>query len=848
MKKLDGIWKFSPDPNELGEEKEFYKPEFDDKDWLDAKVPGHWQEDVEGMRNYEGVAWYRTRFSYERERKDGIVWLEFGGVFYKAEVWLNGKKIGENEGYFFPFRFDVTDVIKEENVLAVKVTSRDERNINKKEQVAGVFYHWDCRDPTFNPGGIWRSVLIYETGYAYIERVKIIPKIKGKDALLKIILWIGSKKKGRAKLFLKIRPKNFEGEEIVKEKEIELDEGLNYFEEEILVKDAKLWWTWDLGEQYLYLLETEVSFDGELSDRKVEQFGIKELKLVKEGSAWVLYLNGKRFYARGTNYAPSIQRLARSNYELVKNDVKMMKEANMNMVRIHAHVDIPELYDALDEEGILAWQDMPLQWMYSKKAEKAALNSARKLVQMYENRASLGIICAHNEPFKFPTTIEFVILILGFIIGAFVSWIIGTFSITALRQPPFGPYRIPFWYDLIEFLATPLIPGFLGRFITYGTIISILLVIYFYFTPLAHAVGSHEALIFSIILGIIFPWDAMLILTLWLIATDNAIIAIRWNWNKDVLDKKLVKVIREEDRDVHPIVWYSGGFGWINKAHGTDIHIYDGWYSAFYIWLKPFKSIFGYRHAKLNFSGFFKHVPRFVTEYGAQSFPEKENFLKMLPDNLRKKVEEGKWPEYYDELAKYLEKYHQYQPFFMHQWLKPKKFKSLEEFIEATQEYQAELTKFYNEYWRSMKYRPCGGALQFMFTDTAPVIDWAVVDYWRKPKKAYYATKLSFEPVYAFIDWPKPSYKVGKDYRHTLYLVNDLYKKFKVKVEVLIEYESGDEEKVYEGEFELREDDYQKYPGEIKLRFKERGEHKIVIVLNTGEKEIRNEYKVIVKR
>ena len=827
---LDGIWKIFPDPDETGEKRGFYKPEFDDSRWYDIEVPSHWQDKIADLRNYAGAVWYRKRFKYERKQKNGSVWLVFKGVFYKAEVWLNGKKLGKNEGYFFPFKFDITPLLsEEENVLAVKVTSRNEKDLNKKTQVGGVFYHWDCRNPHFNPGGIWNSVLIYETGPACIERVKIISNILSKKlAKIKVILWIFSKEDTNAKIVLRIKPKNFKGKEILVEFEERFKIGCNVIHNEIKIENARLWWTWDLGKPNLYILEATVMIDDEISDVKREVFGIKEVKIVWKRNKFEFYLNGKRLFLRGTNYAPTDQRLARVTIDRIKEDVKLMREANINIVRVHAHVGRPELHDILSEEGILVWQDMPLIWFYDKKVKKVAIENAKKLVHMLENKACLAFFNCHNEPCKFPFKKDLLksglIFFTAILFSMFFGFIGHKFKTKLVS--------IPFLDRIMSILTTPLIPDCF--FLTFGFFLSLLLIFIFIFPMIAYTADPWLGIISSFILAILFPLDVWTIAILLFILTDDVFSFLLFNSNKRKIAKAVLETIKKEDVNQHPVILASGIPGYF--FNGTDTHIYSGWYVG---WIIPFKRFRGYRQLYLLKP--WKRMLRFVTEFGAQAFPCKESLLKILPEKLRQKILTKPWKEVYKEIAKYLKLHHQYQPRFMRFWINPLKFDSLDDFIKATQEYQAELIKFYIEFLRRHRFNPTGGVLQFMLTDCAPVITWAVLDYWRKPKQGYFAMKLAFEPVYAFADWPRPRYKIGESYRGNVYVVNDLHEK--IHAEVIVEkISTRGKEEIFRKNLELPKDSLLRI-GKITFKLT-KDSVGFQIVLRYKNKEIINRYEL----
>ena len=73
-------------------------------------------------------------------------------------------------------------------------------------------------------------------------------------------------------------------------------------------------------------------------------------------------------------------------------------EANLDLLRIHAHVTRLELYDAADAAGLLLWQDLPLQWGYARGTRKEAVRQAREMVDLLGHHPSIALWCAHNEP------------------------------------------------------------------------------------------------------------------------------------------------------------------------------------------------------------------------------------------------------------------------------------------------------------------------------------------------------------------------------------------------------------------------------------------------------------------
>ena len=75
-----------------------------------------------------------------------------------------------------------------------------------------------------------------------------------------------------------------------------------------------------------------------------------------------------------------------------------MLEAGLDLVRVHAHIARPELYDAADRAGLLLWQDLPLQWGYARTVKAQAVRQAGEAVKLLGHHPSIALWCGHNEP------------------------------------------------------------------------------------------------------------------------------------------------------------------------------------------------------------------------------------------------------------------------------------------------------------------------------------------------------------------------------------------------------------------------------------------------------------------
>ena len=101
---IDQLWQFSPDP------KAQFTPVTVDRHakWRPARASLSWNSQFDDLRDYAGVGWYRVTVALPQPQSSTRELIHFGAVDYLAEVWVNGKRLGEHEGGYTPFTFDLT--------------------------------------------------------------------------------------------------------------------------------------------------------------------------------------------------------------------------------------------------------------------------------------------------------------------------------------------------------------------------------------------------------------------------------------------------------------------------------------------------------------------------------------------------------------------------------------------------------------------------------------------------------------------------------------------------------------------------------------------------------------------
>jgi beta-mannosidase len=360
-----------------------------DADWHVQELPAHWQE-VPALETHTGKVVYRKTFRWHQDPEGAVIRLR--GVFYRYRVWLNGKLVGEGEGYFFPHEFDVADVLQQDNELIVEVDSPVERSKSDKETITGVFAHWDALSSyKYNAGGLWLPVEIVVHAQVHVKRAMIqLEAFDDATAHVGVRLDLKVAHAGAATWKITFTPHNFKGDVREFTGEVDLAGGDYGWHQDLKLSPYKLWWTHDLGHPHLYRVSIEL-------DGKPCWEGITGLRTWSFEN-YIGRLNGQRLYLKGSNYPPGDARLGTMTRERAALDMQLAREAHMNMLRVHAHVDHPTIYEEADAQGVLIWQDFPFQWLYARKILPQALRQCHEMVRLLYNHPSIVIWCMHNEP------------------------------------------------------------------------------------------------------------------------------------------------------------------------------------------------------------------------------------------------------------------------------------------------------------------------------------------------------------------------------------------------------------------------------------------------------------------
>ncbi len=388
---LTGAWHAAVADEEL--RRRWQDDDFDAGGWETVAVPGHWRS-VAAFADTDGPLLYRRSFEADAPGAGRRTWLTFDGLFYQGDVWLDGAYLGDTEGYFVPHTVEVSDALRarREHHLAIEVTCSRPSDLTAKRNLTGVFQHWDCLDPDWNPGGIWRPVRLTETGLVRIAGLRVLCREASEErAVVVLRAVLDSAGPRTVRLHTAVGAADHESEQ-------PLADGPNEVEWTVTVERPALWWPRALGPPTLHDVVVRALVPGpggeEVSDERRLRTGLRQVRM----RSWIASVNGERMFLKGSNQGPTRMALAEATPDELARDVDLALDAGLDLLRIHAHITRPELYDAADERGLLLWQDMPLQWGYARGVRKQAVRQADAAVEQLGHHPSIAIWCGHNEP------------------------------------------------------------------------------------------------------------------------------------------------------------------------------------------------------------------------------------------------------------------------------------------------------------------------------------------------------------------------------------------------------------------------------------------------------------------
>lgn len=385
---LNGDWHIIVDPYENGLGERYYenaKPkdkrdrieyDFDRSETLN--VPGDWNMQKDRLFFYEGPLWYERSFSYHR-REGTRVFLYFGAANYFTRVYLNGTKLGEHEGGFTPFNFEVTSLLRDgDNFVVAEVN-----NTRHADAVPALKTDW------WNFGGITREVALVEVPEIFI-RDYFIQLSQG--SLNEIAGWVQLSGKAGVQRVTVAMPeagitKTFDSD----------THGHVQFRFATNVTT----WTPENPKLYDVVLTTS-------TDRVSDKVGFRTIEV--KGKQ--ILLNGQPIFLRGISMHEEAPIRGGRAYsaEDAQNLFGWAKELGCNFVRLAHYPHNENEIRLADQMGLLIWSEIPVYWDIDWKNPATLANAEAQLRDMIardHNRASVIFWSLSNETPVDPARLEF---------------------------------------------------------------------------------------------------------------------------------------------------------------------------------------------------------------------------------------------------------------------------------------------------------------------------------------------------------------------------------------------------------------------------------------------------------
>ena len=307
-----------------------------------------------------GVSWwYRKEFTLPDDYDGKTVWLNFRGINYRANIFLNGKQIANSNevvGAWRTYEFNVTSSVRPgNNVLAVQVWAPTE------ESLAITFVDWNPAPPDKNMG-LWREVYLAASGPVALRHPAIFSKVESQASANAAHLTVTAQVKNATdqpvKGTLKGKIETIEFKQAVELKPHELKDVMFTPAQypQLNMAQPRLWWPAQMGAPNLYDLTMTFDIGGQMSDETRTKFGIREItsevaEQAPDRFKRLFRINGKKILIRGGGWTPDM--MLRETHERLVDEFRYVRDLGLNTVRLEGKLETEDFFNMADQQGIL---------------------------------------------------------------------------------------------------------------------------------------------------------------------------------------------------------------------------------------------------------------------------------------------------------------------------------------------------------------------------------------------------------------------------------------------------------------------------------------------------------------
>ncbi|XP_030384762.1 beta-glucuronidase-like isoform X2 [Scaptodrosophila lebanonensis] len=409
VRSLDGLWRFiksNSSDSQQGLLEKWYELGLEQTGipTMAMPVPASYNDITvhAALRDHVGIVWYERSFfppnSWEREQR---VWLRFGSVHYKTEVWINGHSALRHSIGHLPFEAEISKFLKfgAENRLTLMCDNR--LNDTTVPQGTVVYNSSESNNEPlqtytfdfFNYAGIHRSVHLYTTPLVYISDIALHTDVQNKRGRIDYKLMVNHV--DQTPCLLRVRLLDKSGQ-LVREQE-----NTNLLDGTLVVPDVNPWWPYLMHEQPGYLYNLEFAIHAKDTMRLLDVYrmpvGIRSV----EWNTKSLFINGVPVYLRGFGkHEDSDIRGKGLDYALLARDFSLLKWVGANVYRTSHYPYSEESMHFADEQGIMIVDECSSvnADIFGLELLQNHMSALEQLVHRDRNHASVIAWSIANEP------------------------------------------------------------------------------------------------------------------------------------------------------------------------------------------------------------------------------------------------------------------------------------------------------------------------------------------------------------------------------------------------------------------------------------------------------------------
>jgi exo-1,4-beta-D-glucosaminidase len=298
--------------------------------------------------------WYRTEFEAPADYQNKQAWLHFLGINYRANLWINGKKVADKAdvaGAYRTFEFNVSAFLRpgKKNAIAVEVFAP------KKDDLEITWVDWNPT-PADKMMGLWREIFLTESGEVALRNPfvnsKLGPNYDSAELTVSVELHNTSNATVEGKLRAELQ--GFEIEQSVKlaggETKVVKFSPADF--PKLKLEHPQLWWPYQMGKPTLHNAKFSFEIGKRVSDRAEITYGIREVtsELTPKGHR-LFKINGRNLLIRGGAWDEDM--FLRWSSAKLDADLAYTRDMGLNTLRLEGHEDRDEFFEKTDKLGIL---------------------------------------------------------------------------------------------------------------------------------------------------------------------------------------------------------------------------------------------------------------------------------------------------------------------------------------------------------------------------------------------------------------------------------------------------------------------------------------------------------------